>query len=158
MAKCGKGCMPECEYFTTGGCISPFNCPYKIETGYINSATSTTDSLTGLLMEFDEMGLLRQRRALDPEKYAIEWREKERKEIERLKSENAELREKLAEAERRAEVIELALALAAENHRCEGCPSKECDGSIRGTQKCRDTIALLYIVQAEQELAGEKDD
>lgn len=40
MTKCGKGCMPECEYFTTGGCISPFNCPYKIETGYINSATS----------------------------------------------------------------------------------------------------------------------
>ena len=40
MTKCGKGCMPECEYFTTGGCISPFNCQYKIETGYINSATS----------------------------------------------------------------------------------------------------------------------
>lgn len=40
MSKCGKGCMPECEYFMTGGCISPFNCPYKIETGYINSATS----------------------------------------------------------------------------------------------------------------------
>ena len=40
MTKCGKGCMPECEYFTTGGCKSPFNCQYKIETGYINSATS----------------------------------------------------------------------------------------------------------------------
>ena len=31
MSKCGKGCMPECEYFTTGGCVSLFNCPYKIE-------------------------------------------------------------------------------------------------------------------------------
>lgn len=31
MSKCGKGCMPECEYFTTGGCISPFNCIYKEE-------------------------------------------------------------------------------------------------------------------------------
>ena len=31
MTKCGKGCMPECEYFTTGGCVSLFNCPYKIE-------------------------------------------------------------------------------------------------------------------------------
>lgn len=40
MSTCGKGCMPECEYFTTGGCVSPFNCPYKIETGYINSATT----------------------------------------------------------------------------------------------------------------------
>lgn len=46
MAKCGKGCMPECQYFTTGGCISPFNCPYKIETGYINSATSVIGSYT----------------------------------------------------------------------------------------------------------------
>ena len=38
--KCGKGCMPECEYFTTGGCISPFNCPWKIGTGYIITETS----------------------------------------------------------------------------------------------------------------------
>lgn len=42
MSKCGKGCMPECEYFTTGGCISPFNCIYKEESEYINSATSGT--------------------------------------------------------------------------------------------------------------------
>ena len=40
MNKCGKGCLPECEYFTTGGCISPFNCPYKIEVAYNNSATT----------------------------------------------------------------------------------------------------------------------
>lgn len=40
MSKCGKGCMPECEYFTTAGCISPFNCPYKVEETYSNSATS----------------------------------------------------------------------------------------------------------------------
>ena len=40
MSKCGKGCMPECEYFTSAGCISPFNCMYKEESGYINSATS----------------------------------------------------------------------------------------------------------------------
>lgn len=115
MSKCGKGCMPECKYFTTGGCISPFNCPYKIETGYINSATSTTDSLTGLLMEFDEMSLLRQYRSLDPEKYAIEGREKIRKEIECLKSENADLHERLKEAEHRAQVAERALLTACVN-------------------------------------------
>ena len=40
MAKCGKGCMPECQYFTTGGCVSPFNCLYKVEESYSNSATS----------------------------------------------------------------------------------------------------------------------
>ena len=47
MSKCGKGCLPECEYFTTGGCISPFNCMYKEESGYINSATSGSIIYTG---------------------------------------------------------------------------------------------------------------
>lgn len=42
MTKCGKSCMPECEYFTTGGCISPFNCPYRIEELSPNSATSVS--------------------------------------------------------------------------------------------------------------------
>lgn len=39
MAKCGKGCMPECEYFTTGGCVSPFDCIYKIKQTEISSNT-----------------------------------------------------------------------------------------------------------------------
>ena len=42
MSKCSKSCMPECKYFTTGGCVSPFNCIYKEESEYINSATSGT--------------------------------------------------------------------------------------------------------------------
>lgn len=108
MAKCGKGCMPECEYFTTGGCISPFNCPYKIETGYINSATSiptymeqyngmSDDDIERCLerlstckatdvMNFDYSGTLAY--------------------IKRLKAENADLHERLKEAEHRAEVAE----------------------------------------------------
>ena len=44
MSKCGKGCMPECEYFTTSGCISPFNCMYRIEELSPNSATSVSSS------------------------------------------------------------------------------------------------------------------
>ena len=44
MSKCGKGCMPECEYFTTGGCISPFNCMYRIEELSPSSATSISSS------------------------------------------------------------------------------------------------------------------
>ena len=52
MSKCGKGCMPECEYFTTGGCISPFNCLYKMETSYINTATSQTER--GMMIMTDE--------------------------------------------------------------------------------------------------------
>ena len=54
MSKCGKGCMPECEYFTTGGCISPFNCMYKEESGYINSATSGSIIYTGGMNMPDE--------------------------------------------------------------------------------------------------------
>ena len=100
MSKCGKGCMPECEYFTTGGCISPFNCQYKIETGYINSATSIptymekqmsmtaeeiehclerfTMGKTTDVMNFDYAGTLAY--------------------IQRLKAENAALRERLNKA------------------------------------------------------------
>lgn len=56
MSKCGKGCIPECEYFTTGGCISPFNCMYKEESEYINSATSgTVIYAVGMNMTNEEM-------------------------------------------------------------------------------------------------------
>ena len=52
MSKCGKGCMPECEYFTTGGCVSPFNCSYKIEEISPKSATSISDAFVqGLIAE-----------------------------------------------------------------------------------------------------------
>ena len=152
MSKCGKGCMPECKYFTTGGCISPFNCPYKIETGHINSATSTTDSLTGLLMEFDEMGLLRQYRALDPEKYAIEGREKVRKEIERLKSENDDLRERLDKAEQRVQVAERALLTA-----CVNLIKDEKDNV--NMELLAHVVYTKFLRKAEKELAeGRKDD
>ena len=70
MSKCGKGCMPECEYFTTGGCISPFNCMYKIEGISFNSATSISDTYVQSLIA----------------------------ELERLKAENAALRERLERA------------------------------------------------------------
>lgn len=52
MAECGKGCMPECKYFTTGGCISPFNCLYKIEEISAKSAISDSDAFVkGLIAE-----------------------------------------------------------------------------------------------------------
>ena len=43
MSKCGKSFLPECEYFTTGGCISPFNCMYRIEELSPSSATSVSN-------------------------------------------------------------------------------------------------------------------
>ena len=88
MSKCGKGCMPECEYFTTGGCISPFNCMYKEESGYINSATSGSIIYTGRMnMTNEEM--------IENLKCVIADISKQ---CEELQAENAELRERLDKA------------------------------------------------------------
>lgn len=88
MAKCGKGCMPECEYFTTGGCVSPFNCMYKEESGYINSATSGKIFYTGgMNMTNEEM--------IENLKCVIADISEQ---CEQLKAENAELRAKLDRA------------------------------------------------------------
>lgn len=73
MTKCGKSVLPECEYFTTGGCVSPFNCPYKVENESITTATSTPCNLYPLETDKD-------------------------KEISRLQAENAELRARLEKA------------------------------------------------------------
>ena len=88
MSKCGKGCMPECEYFTTGGCISPFNCIYKEESGYINSATSGTVIYTGGMNMFDE-------KIIENLKCVIADISEQ---CEQLKAENAALRERLEKA------------------------------------------------------------
>lgn len=53
--------------------------------------------IDSLLIEFDEMGFSPTTPCTDPEKYAIEWREKLRIEINRLKIENAILRQLLSE-------------------------------------------------------------
>lgn len=37
---CGKGNFPECQFFTTGGCVSPSNCIYKIKQDFNTRATS----------------------------------------------------------------------------------------------------------------------
>ena len=88
MSKCGKCCMPECEYFTTGGCISPFNCMYKEESGYINSATSGTVIYTGgMNMPYEEM--------IENLKCVIADISEQ---CELLKAENAALRERLGKA------------------------------------------------------------
>lgn len=57
-----------------------------------------TDRITDLLIAFDEMGFSPTTPCTDPEKYAIEWREKIRAEFERLENENTALRERLDNA------------------------------------------------------------
>ena len=88
MAKCGKGCMPECEYFTTGGCISPFNCMYKEESGYINSATSGTVIYAGGMNMTDEK-MIENLKCVIADIAA---------QYEQLEAENAALRERLNKA------------------------------------------------------------
>ena len=151
MAKCGKGCMPECEYFTTGGCISPFNCPYKIEEGYINSATSfptymeqyngmSNDDIERCLerlstckatdvMNFDYSGTLAY--------------------IKRLKAENANLHKRLKETAHRAEVAERALQIA-----CKDIIKMSGDNFFHNEER----IIEIILEQAEKELAeGKKE-
>ena len=85
MSKCGKGCLPECEYFTTGGCISPFNCMYKEESKHINSATSGTVIYTGgMNMTNEEM--IENLKCVIADIF---------EQCEQLKAENAALRERL---------------------------------------------------------------
>ena len=76
MAECCKGGMPECRYFTTDGCVSPFNCMYKIERGSITTATSTP---------------------LNPDVTYTTDTDKDNK-IARLQAENSALRERLDKA------------------------------------------------------------
>ena len=78
MTKCGKSSLPECEYFATNGCVSPFNCPYKVENESVTTATSTPCNLYPLETDKD-------------------------KEISRLTAENQRLREEVAEQKSIAE-------------------------------------------------------
>lgn len=178
MSKCGKGCMPECKYFTTGGCISPFNCMYKEESGYINSATSGTVIYTvGMNMPDEKM--------IENLKCVIADISEQ---CELLKAENAALKEKLEKAKKhrvqvlpdgtikqlysdeevediarqrdeykhRAEVAERALLYAVSEYRCDECPCLDCSAEIRGSQECIDCICAEYKKEAERDLAEEK--
>lgn len=75
---CGKGNLPECQFFTTGGCVSPFNCIYKIKQDFHTGATSNATEIS----RNAEISLLCA----------------ENTEIARLTAENAELRARLDKA------------------------------------------------------------
>lgn len=93
MSKCGKGCIPECEYFTTGGCTSPFNCAYKIEehnqnTVFTNGDTNDLSGIEKFYINTVKSGVLPQ----EPMNYDGAAMKAY---ISYLESENAELRERL---------------------------------------------------------------
>lgn len=96
MSKCGKGCMPECEYFTTAGCISPFNCVYKIEehnqnTVFTNGDTNALSGIEKFFINIVKNGALPQ----EPMNYDGAAMKAY---ISYLESENAELRARLDKA------------------------------------------------------------
>ena len=103
MSKCGKGCMPECEYFVTSGCISPFNCPYKIEENYQNSAFTSGNSnfLSGIekwFMQLVEEGKIPQ----TPMNYDMA---SYKAYVAHLEADNAELTRKARELEEQLKAI-----------------------------------------------------
>lgn len=65
----------------------------KIERGAIDyvADSKTRQTITDLLIEFDEMGFAPTTVCPDGEKYAIDWRERVRKEFTRLTEENENL-------------------------------------------------------------------
>ena len=126
MSKCGKGCMPECKYFTTGGCISPFNCMYKEESGYINSATSGKVFYTGgMNMTNEEM--IENLKCVIADIF---------EQCEQLKAENAELRAKLEKA------VELPAKVMIERTLV--------DGKFKHTQKAQAFNGRIGVVYKDE--------
>ena len=73
----------------------------KIESGELDyvADSKTEQTITDLLIEFDEMGFAPTTVCPNLEQYATEWRERVRKEFARLTAENAELRATLSKME-----------------------------------------------------------
>lgn len=110
MTKCGKSILPECAYFATNGCVSPFNCPYKVENESITTATSTPCNLYPLETDKDA-------------------------EISRLQAKNAELRATISKMEtvekelrdRLDNTVELPCKIGDEVYEVHGkCDRKNC--------------------------------
>ena len=158
MGKCGKGCMPECEYFTTGGCISPFNCPYKIETGYINTATSVIGSYTQGKDDLNEPKIKKWFRSLveegkiqqEPMNYDAATLQIY---IDHLEKENAALRERLDKA------VELPAKIGDTVYKvydkCDGhnCPYNGDYGQWRchyeGERRCKPFIIIKQFCYSD---------
>lgn len=85
----------------------------KIESGELDYVADrkTEQTITDLLIEFDEMGFAPTTVCPDVEEYATDWRERVRKEFARLTIKNAELQETLS----KMETVEKELRARIEN-------------------------------------------
>ena len=124
MTKC-IGRMPECQYFTTGGgCVSPFNCLYKVEGIYSNSATSNTicyagTSYTEAQADEFESGIRKWYRESVGHEPANYDAAAQKAYIAHLEAENAELQEKDMKC---ANSVDEMIAM------CDKCGLRECCG------------------------------
>lgn len=106
----------------------------KIESGELDyvADSKTEQTITDLLIEFDEMGFAPTTVCENPEQYAIDWRERVRKEFTRLTAENDNLTVELDVAQRDVENLTRTLeeatdeikALEAENAELRATLSK----------------------------------
>lgn len=94
------GCDKWCAH-TVGAYTRLHELEDKIESGEIDyvADSKTEQTITDLLIEFDEMGFAPTTVCPNLEQYATEWRERVRKEFARLIAENAELRATLSKME-----------------------------------------------------------
>lgn len=74
------------------------NCPDKIACYDYDADSEAGQAITDLLIEFDEMGFAPTTVCPNGEQYAIDWREKVRKEFARLTAKNAALQKRLDNA------------------------------------------------------------
>ena len=134
----------------------------KIESGEIDyvADSKTEQTITDLLIEFDEMGFAPTTVCPNLEQYATEWRERVRKEFARLTAENAELRATLSKMEtvekelreRLEKAVELPCKLGDTIYkvydRCDGynCPYNGNYGQWRchyeGERRCEPFIKI----------------
>lgn len=106
----------------------------KIESGELDyvADSKSEQTITDLLIEFDEMGFAPTTVCENPEQYAIDWRERVRKEFTRLTDENDNLTVELEVAQRDVENLTRTLdeandeikALKAENEELKAAISK----------------------------------
>ena len=166
MTKC-IGRMPECQYFTTGGgCVSPFNCLYKVEGIYSNSATSNTicyagTSYTEAQADESESGIrkwYRESVGHEPANYDAAALKAY---IAHLKAENAELQEKDMKC---ANSVDEMIAM------CDKCGLYECCGcehsysAVQGVKELKEAKHRAEVAERALLLAcanavkDEKDD
>ena len=150
---CGKGNFPECEYFTTGGCVSPSNCIYKIKQDFNTMATSNAMEISRNTISrvvAENKRLREEVDSLSHENDELEYK------TEKLEAENAELKKRLENANNEIKSVE------AENTWKKACElaCEDLQFYDYGNEIKEDGIKMkldYFYQQAKKELREEKN-